>query len=181
MADDDSIIITDPNELSTLSIGQLISNSVTSQPLDLESMTIPNVKLVLLQPLANPDMLDACYNPFTQDVYAEDGTVIGTAEFEYLNLDPLSLAWRRAIAQVAPIPRESALEPGAARQGGIAVVTQDVCTMVNLLALNMRMRTRRDFLFEIIYDLDEGVREQPMKLLESQLHGLEMRKGALKG
>jgi hypothetical protein len=176
--------ITDPSQLATgmprLGIEASATDSTPSEGL---LQTSPPI-LVLLQPLANPDMLTACRRPST---YTSN---------QYLNIQPLSLKWRQALTNIAPItqiifdltlpcplpPSSSSgglefqkiyWDTGIPPEGGLAVLVRDVTTMVVTIATGMRMRADGVLKFDVVYDQSEGVTLKAMNLLQKQLRELE--------
>jgi hypothetical protein len=176
--------ITDPFQLASgmprLGIEASETDSTPSEGL---LQTSPPI-LVLLQALANPDMLTACRRPST---YTSN---------QYLNIQPLSLKWRQALPNIAPIthlifdltlPRP--LPPSSSSgglefqkiywdtripsEGGLAVLVRDVTTMVVTIATGMRMRADGVLKFDVVYDQSEGVTPKAMNLLQKQLRELE--------
>jgi hypothetical protein len=84
----ESLRITEPSLLTDIAI--------KLSHLDLkDSLTSPPTTLVLLQPLANPATLAAClpHSPTTS-----------ASNPQYVNLRPLSLAWRQAVIKTPPMP-----------------------------------------------------------------------------
>ncbi len=176
--------ITNPSQLAAgmpkLGIEASATDSTPSEGL---RQTPPTI-LVLLQPLASPDMLTACRPPKTYTKY------------QYLNIQPLSLEWRQALTNIAPIihlifdltlprplpPSSSSGElefqniywdTGIPSEGGIAVLIRDVSTMVVTIATGIRMRADGVLKFEVVYDQSEGVTPNAMKLLQKHLRELE--------
>ena len=181
--------ITHPTQLSDLTLGLSNLSLENARQLQLDSTT-QKITLALLQPLADVDMLATCRNPDSRIVRKPNGVICGTSNNEYLDIRPLSLAWRQAWTKLAPISNvtfDLGLPNGTEStetvqkvywdtsipdQGGLAVFTQDVMTLVNTLATEMRMRAGGDLQFQIIYLESEGVGERPMKLLRKQLAAL---------
>jgi hypothetical protein len=176
--------ITDPSQLATglpiLGIEASATDSTPSEGLLQTSLPI----IVLLQPLANPDMLTVCRRPNTY------------TSCQYLNIQPLSLKWRQALPNIAPIthlifdltlphPLPPSSFPGGLEfqkiywdtglpsEGGLAVLVRDVTTMVITIATGMRMRADGVLKFEVVYDQSEGVTPKAMNLLQKQLRELE--------
>jgi len=176
--------ITHPSQLATglpkLGIEASATDSTPSEGL----LQTPPTILVLLQPLANPDMLTDCRPPNTYTKY------------QYLNIQPLSLEWRRALTNIAPIthlifdltlprplpPSSSSgglkfqkiyWDTGIPSEGGTAVLSRDVMTMVLTIATGMRMRADGVLKFEVVYDQSEAVTPNAMRLLQKHLRELE--------
>jgi hypothetical protein len=148
------------------------------------------VTLVLLQPLANDNVLAACRDPPSRSIHKEDGSVCGMSNHEYLDLRPLGIIWRRAVAGVAPISRltfELTLpqnventdsftkvywDTALPRQGGLVVLAQRIMTLVITLATATRIRAKGDVQFEVLYDRAEGISLKAMSGLEEQLQAI---------
>ncbi|PMD16255.1 hypothetical protein NA56DRAFT_649624 [Hyaloscypha hepaticicola] len=115
---------------------------------------------------------------------------------QYLNIQPLSLKWRQALTNIAPIthlifdltlprPLSPSSFPGGLEfqkiywdtglpsEGGLAVLVRDVTTMVITITTGMRMRAGGVLKFEVVYDQSEGVTPKAMNLLQKQLRELE--------
>jgi hypothetical protein len=92
-------------ELSLLSdiTTRLSSLSIETSKPSHSGSQIQQAKLVLLQPLANADMLAACRNPDSRLIRKPNGFVCGTSNYEYLDIRALSVAWRQAVTKVPPI------------------------------------------------------------------------------
>jgi hypothetical protein len=186
--------ITEPRLLSNITTG-LSNLSIEATKSSHSGSEAQQVKLVLLQPLANIDMLTACRNPDSRLIRKSDGSVCGTSNHEYLDIRPLSLAWRQAVTKVPPIshitfdltlPRPVEDEKSTSgefqkvywdtavpKEGGLAVGTQDVMTLAITLATGTRMRADGILKFRITYDETEGASLRGVKLLEKQLLALE--------
>src|SRR5262249_35821334 len=143
--------ISAPSSPSDVTIGL---SSLTIEPPKLEVSTSGSqTKLAILQPLANAAMLAACRDPNSRFLRKEDGTICGPSNDEYLNIRPLSAAWRQAANQAAnqaaPISdvvfdvtlpkgdesngsgfQKVHWETSMPHEGGVAVYTQDVMTLV---------------------------------------------------
>jgi hypothetical protein len=172
--------ITEPNLLSSLTIGLSNLSIDTSKP-----PQTPPTTLALLQPLASPNLLASCRDPDSRLVRKSNGSVCGTSNNEYLNIQPLSLAWRQAVIKAPPISQltfDLALpkhkgekvywDTALPREGGLAVRTQDVMTLAITIATGTRMRADGVLKFGVTYDETEGVSLRAMKLLEKQLSAL---------
>jgi hypothetical protein len=94
--------ITEPSLLSDITT-RLSSLSIETSKPSHSGSQIQQAKLVLLQPLANADMLAACRNPDSRLIRKPNGFVCGTSNYEYLDIRPLSVAWRQAVTKVPPI------------------------------------------------------------------------------
>lgn len=186
--------ISAPSSPSDITIGL---SSLAIEPPKLEVSTSgPQTMLAILQPLANAAMLAACRNPNSRFLRMGDGTICGPSNYEYLNIRPLSAAWRLAMNQAAsnltPISDvmfDVTLPKGGESngsgfqkvywettsippEGGIAVYTQDVMTLVITLATAVRMRSSGEVRLGLTYDLAEGVAPSSMAALKKQLHRL---------
>lgn len=189
--------ITEPSSLSDITIGLYSLNIEIPEPSHSESR-IQHVKLVLLQPLANADMLAVCRNPGSRFLRNQDGVIVGPSNHEWLNILPLSKAWRQAVTKAAPIPQvtfdltlpkrdenTSTFQPvywetSMPEEGGLGLVTRDVMTLVITLATGMRMRANGDLRFELIYNKSDGVRTKAMESLKKQLLALAQYKAPVK-
>ncbi|KAE9375059.1 hypothetical protein N431DRAFT_438382 [Stipitochalara longipes BDJ] len=166
---DEPLRITNPALLTDITTGVSSLNiSSDTQP--------PPTTLVLLQPLGNPSRY---------------GTWLPSSIFSrHLSLQSLSLRWRQAVTRVAPIshlifdlslPRPESHEEfqkvywdtSVPEEGGIAVRTRDVMTLVITIATETRMRVKGAVRFEVRYGEGEGVSERAMGLLQKQLGELE--------
>jgi hypothetical protein len=181
--------ITEPSSLSDNTIAFSSLSIETLKPTSAGSQT-QHAELVLLQPLAKADTLAACRDPSSRVIRNEHGDVCGPSNHELLNIRPLSLAWRQAAAKGEPMPQVTfnltlPKEDGSTKEfqkvywdtampqeGGLAVRTQDVMTLAITLATGMRMRTKGDLRFGVIYDKAEGLRVESMTSLEKQLLAL---------
>lgn len=170
--------------LSSLSLG-------TSEPSSESSSQTQHVKLVLLQPLANADMLEACRDPDSRLVCKPNGFVCGVANHEYLDIQPLSKAWRQALTKVPPIsqltfdlalPKKDETSKGSfqrvywgtamPQEESLGVHARDVRILAITIATVMRMRADGDVRFEVTYDETEGVLPGEMAYLKKQLLAL---------
>jgi hypothetical protein len=189
---DEARRITEPSLLSDITIGLSNLSIETSGPSQLSQ--IQQATLVLLQPLANADMLATCRNPDSQVVRKPDGSACGTSNHEYLNIKSLSVAWRQAVVKAPPIseitfdlalpkPEEDGKITGNAfkkvywdtampQGGGLAVHTRDVMTLAVTIATGTRMRADGELRFRVTYDESDGVSLRAMKQLEKQLLAL---------
>jgi hypothetical protein len=64
-------------------------------------------------------------------------------------------------------------DTGIPSEGGTAVLSRDVLTIVVTIATGMRMRADGVLKFEVVYDQSEGVTPNAMKLLQKHLRELE--------
>jgi hypothetical protein len=94
--------IPEPSLLSSITVGLSNLSIDTFKPPHSRSQKSPTT-LVLLQPLANADILASCRDPASRLVRKPNGSVCGTLNYEYLNIQPLSLAWRQAVIKAPPI------------------------------------------------------------------------------
>ncbi|KAK2757935.1 hypothetical protein FQN54_004341 [Arachnomyces sp. PD_36] len=153
---------------------------------------IQQATLVLLQPLANADMLGACRNPDSRLVPGPDGVMRRTSIFEYLNIQHLSKAWRQALMKVPPIPyltfdlalpkergeksegsfQKVYWDTGVPERGGLCILTREVMTLANTIATGIRMRADGEVRFEVTYVESELVSPGGMKTLKGQLLGV---------
>ena len=185
--------ITEPNLLQgfcgTKGLSSLDNNSFKLSP---ESASQPQqMKLVLLQPLANADILKDCRDPNFRCL---------TSNREYLNLQPLSRRWRQELIKITPIPTlifdltlpnegeennhtftKVYWDTAMPQEDSIGIHTRDVMTLVITIATEMRMRTNGDVLFEVIYNDTEGVSLKGMSLLKKQLLALSNNKLPIHG
>jgi hypothetical protein len=166
--------ITDPSLLQELNIELLLSSlSIeTSEPQSESVSQTRQARLALLQPLANADVLDACRDPASR----------------YLNIQPLSKAWRQALAKVPPfpqltfdltLPKEDNRSNGSfqkvhwdismPKEAGLGIVARDVMTLVTTIATGTRMRVDGDVRFEVTYEETDGVSLRAMTRLKQQL------------
>jgi hypothetical protein len=171
--------ITDPGLLSDTTVG-----------LSGHNVEVPRrVTLVLLQPLAKPEVLAACRHPKSSLIHNTDDAVFGAWDYEYLDIRPLSVLWRQAVREAAPIsdvtfdlsmPKgdkgtklaEKVYWDISMPQGGIGVISREVMSMVITLATGIRMRVGGDLRFGIIYDERDGMPSPKIARLESQLLAL---------
>jgi hypothetical protein len=185
--------ITDPSFLQTSKIVTgLASLSIgTSRASPELASPKPRARLALLQPLAKPGMLEACRNPASQRIYNSDRTSYSHGNHEYLNIQPLCKAWRKALMEVPPIPHltfdlalpkaEETSKDSFQRvywdvaipgEGGLGVLQHDVNSLIITIATVMRMRTEGDVLFEVIWDQADKKALRKISLLEKQLRAL---------
>lgn len=198
MATEEAQCITDPCQLleSGLAIGPSNLAVDTAERNSPSQPQTRQARLVLLQPLATCTMLAACRKPSSCMVPFPDGRPSDAIGDEYLDISPLSRAWRQALAKTLPVPRLtfnlSLPKPGTgdsegegesddalqrvywdtatpARGRHLAVAARDVMHLVTTIATTMRMRVQGDVRFEVVYDEDEGLSLRAMKLLKKQL------------
>lgn len=149
------------------------------------------VTLVLLQPLAQHEMLSKCRNPDSRIVWATDGTRCGVRNHEFLDIQALGKAWRQVWSKTTvpdhlvfdlrmPVNTEEKADFQSIywdtglpmMEGGLAVRTPDVTVLVITLATASRMRSDRPIKFDIIYTEEEGVASNHMADLRAQLTAL---------
>lgn len=186
--------ITDPSLLQESSIVTKLSSltiNASKQPPESALQPPPQVKLVLLQPLANAEMLESCHDSSLNQGLKSDGSVYTMPKYEGLDIRPLSKAWRGALMKVPPIthltfdlslPKEVENTKGSFRKvhwdtdmprdGGVAVNAQRVMTLVITIATEIRMRAAGDVRFEVTYGENDGASLKAMTLLKKQLLAL---------
>ncbi|KAH8786242.1 hypothetical protein BGZ57DRAFT_818281 [Hyaloscypha finlandica] len=185
----ESLRITEPRLLTDI--------AAKLETLNLSAPEPPPTTLVLLQPLANAATLAACL-PASRST--------STSNLQYLDIQPLSLAWRQAVIKAPPMqdlvvqemqalpllfstPASSSKSTSASgghggfqklywdtavpREGGLAVRTRDVITLIVTIATGIRMRVDGEVRFGLVFDGREGVTGHAMKLLKKQLGVLE--------
>jgi hypothetical protein len=217
----ESLRITEPRLLTDITAKLATLNLSAPEP--------PPTTLVLLQPLANAATLAACL-PASRST--------STSKIQYLDIQPLSLAWRQAVikapplpdlvfdlrlplptatsassvsttsgdgvrgvpkvrrvqeVQALPLPTSTPGSPSKStsasrvqggfqnlywdtagpREGGLAVRTRDVMTLIVTIATGIRMRVDGEVRFGLVFDGREGVMGRAMKTLKKQLGALE--------
>lgn len=191
--------ITDPNLLGNL-VAELSSLTIgASKPQEIGSPT-REVTLVLLQPLSNAKMLAACRNTSLRSNQKSNSAAARPSKYEYLDVGPLSKAWRQALMKVAPISKLTfdltLPQPGEEstsvfetvywdvalpEEGGLAVRTQDVMNIAITIATEMRMRIDGNLQLGLTYGEAEGASARGMALLKKQLLALAEFKTQAKG
>ncbi|RFU31595.1 hypothetical protein B7463_g4714, partial [Scytalidium lignicola] len=187
--------ITDPSLLS-ITTGLSNLNIGTSKLPDSGSAT-QKLTLVLLQPLANADMLAACCGTDSRLGPNPDSSNHQILR-KNLNIRPLSKAWRQAVMKVPPISdltfnltlpkgdKNTSLsqrlywEIATPQEGGLIIETKQVMYIATTIATEMRMRSQGDVRFEVIYDKADGTSLRAMSLLKKQLLALAEFKGLTK-
>ncbi|KAF4211778.1 hypothetical protein CNMCM8980_008686 [Aspergillus fumigatiaffinis] len=187
-------LVTDPDDLNefhiTAGLSSLNTGGSAASP-DPAPRT-RTVKLVLLQPLANPDMLAACRNPDSRVTRRSTGNSGDTSTSEFLDIRPLSKAWRQATMNVPPfshlifdltLPKANEARNDSFRkvywdigmpQGDtLSVETRDVMNLVVTIATETRIRAKGNVCFEIVYDEDEGAAPRVLTRLDKQLLALQ--------
>ncbi|GIJ85109.1 hypothetical protein Asppvi_003965 [Aspergillus pseudoviridinutans] len=171
--------------LSSLSIG-------TSEGPPKSSPQTRKARLVLLQPLANAKMLQACRNPQSRRIFKNN--CLFTSGNELLDIQPLSRAWRQALMNVPPfshlifdltLPKETEnckdtfqklhWDTFMPEENGLGIPLRDVTTLVRTIATEMKMRAKGDAWFNVVYDEVEGSRgiaPRAMTILKKQLLAL---------
>ncbi|PKX95328.1 uncharacterized protein P174DRAFT_403998 [Aspergillus novofumigatus IBT 16806] len=180
---DESFII---SGLSSLSIG-------TAEGPPKSSSQTRKARLVLLQPLANAKMLQACRNPQSRRILKND--CLFTSSNELLDIQPVSRAWRQAIMNAPPfshlifdltLPKETEnckdtfqkvhWDTYIPEENSLGVPLRDVMTLVRTIATEMKMRAKGDGLwFDVVYDEIEGskgIAPRAMAILKKQLIAL---------
>jgi hypothetical protein len=179
----DPLCITEPS--------QLTDNTAKLAALDLSASEPRQITLVLLQPLANPATLASCLPSIHRN---------STHNWQYLDLQPLSQAWRQAIINTSPTPNlvfdlslpqstdisSSSSETTSLLNGRTIrwdtsgswnnytiILTKDVMTMVNSIAIGVRMRYDGKVSFGLVFDEKEGLARHAMELLRKHLHNTE--------
>jgi hypothetical protein len=149
-------------------------------------------RLVLLQPLANAKMLQACRNPQSRRI--PKNNCMFTSSNELLDIQPLSRAWRGAITNVPPfshlifdltLPKETEnckdtfqkvhWDTFIPEENSLGVRLRDVTTLVRTIATEMKIRTKGDVWFDVVYDEVEGskvIAPRAMVILKKQLLAL---------
>jgi hypothetical protein len=165
--------------LSTLSTGTS-GVSPESAPLTKKA------RLVLLQPLANPDILQACRNPHVRAPRSSRRL------HEFLDIRPLSKAWRHATIKVPPfshlifdltLPKQHERhndpfhkvywDVAMPRGDGLGVHVQDVMNLVIIIATETRIRAKGNVCFELVYDETDRVARGAVACLNRQLLALQ--------
>ncbi|PYI33235.1 hypothetical protein BP00DRAFT_424103 [Aspergillus indologenus CBS 114.80] len=161
-------------------------------PLGSKSTSIPHqhqATIALLQPLRNTDILESCRQP-----RATPYTGCRNARHAYLNLDPLSKAWRQQMMKLPPFARlvfDLTLPPRDTRQSPeiygddnipekvcCVVETRDIMTLVRSIALTTVMRAKRKVAsFDVVFNQEDGVSVKGMEILKGQLVALSQAKG----
>lgn len=143
-------------------------------------------RLALLQPLANPDMLEACRNPHSRVIRRPNGL------HEFLDIRPLSKAWRQATIKVMPfshlifdltLPKQHEgrndsfhkvyWDTGMPQGDSLDIQVQDVMNLVIIIATETRIRAKGNVCFELVYDETEGVAPAVTARLNKQLLALQ--------
>ncbi|PKX99682.1 uncharacterized protein P174DRAFT_438116 [Aspergillus novofumigatus IBT 16806] len=163
--------ITEPSLLDNFLVTPGVSSPSTEasggapQP---ESQT-RKARLVLLQPLVNAELLEACR------ICNDNGLL--TSENEFLNIQPLSRAWRRAITSIPPfshlifdltLPKETEelndtfhqvhWDTFIPEEKSLGVPLRDVLTLVRTIATGTKIRASGDVRFEVVYEEVEGAK-----------------------
>ncbi|KAH8802620.1 hypothetical protein F5884DRAFT_802451 [Xylogone sp. PMI_703] len=175
--------ITDPSQLSD------IATRLSSLSIGPSSSSTQKITLVLLQPLADPDMLAACGGSDIHSDQLPDDPRHSAPE-KFLDIRPLSKAWRQAVMKVPPITdlefdftlpqigegtgtsQKLYWEVTLPRTGGLAVTLKEVIHIATTIATEMRMRTSGELRFGVTYDLSDRPSLRGMALLEKALLSL---------
>jgi len=167
--------------------------STSSLSIETQSDSARCVRLALLKPLANTEMLAACRNPKSRFLRDCEGSIVRPMNHETLDIRPLGLAWRQVMANVSPCyevtfdltspTMESTTTPSntqkiywedtAPSEEGISIITQHVMGLVITLATAIRMRTTGDLGFRVTSD-DHELNKPNLRwnLLQKQLLAL---------
>lgn len=178
----DPLCITEPSQLKDLAT-KLAALDLSAEP--------RQITLALFQPLADAATLASC---LPQDP-------VGVATWQYLDIQPLSQAWRKAIIEASPTPnlvfdlslpqpdkissspnadessakkaRKICWDTSGSYDNGIVIHTKDTFTMVNSIALGVRMRVDGDLKFGVVYNEKEGLLKHAVELLKKHLVATE--------
>jgi hypothetical protein len=186
--------ITDPDHLHEIHITAGLSSLSTGgsgAPPEPAPQT-QKLKLVLLQPLANPDTLAACRNPDSRVTRISTSLSGGSSTREFLDIRPLSKAWRKATMKVPPfshlifdltLPKANKgrndsfqklyWDVGMPQGDTLSVQARDVMNMVVTIATETRIRAKGNVCFEVVYDEAEGVAPRTFTVLDKQLLALQ--------
>ena len=146
--------------------------STSSLSIETQSDSALCIRLALLRPIANTEMLTACRNPNSRFLRDCQGSIVRPSNHETLDIRPLSLAWRQVIANVSPshevtfdvtLPtKESITTPSDTQEiywedtgpseEGISIITQHVMNLAISLATAIRMRTKGELCFRVTSD-----------------------------
>jgi hypothetical protein len=180
--------ITEPDLLNEFCITAGLVSLSTGPSRTSPEATPPTQKarLVLLQPLANPDMLQACRNPDSRVIWRSSGL------HEFLDIRQLSKAWRHATIKVRPfshlifdltLPKQHEgrndsfhkvyWDTGMPQGDSLGVRVQDVMNLVMIIATETRIRAKGNVCFELVYGETEGVAPGLMIRLKRQLLALQ--------
>jgi hypothetical protein len=160
--------MSDPKAAAALHDDSDIITRMSSLSIEPRSNT-QDATLAILQPLKDHNMLAACRNPGSKFVLFADGSVCRPSDFEWLNIEPLGLAWRQAMLKIPALsqttfdlslPREGENTAGQQKvswngmprsEDGLGIPMQDVANLVVTLATMNRMRTKSDLKFEVTW------------------------------
>ncbi|KAH6637255.1 hypothetical protein F5144DRAFT_570051 [Chaetomium tenue] len=205
MATSQELHITDPAQLQALSLPTKLSdlglahNTATHKKTTTQQ-AMPPLRLALLQPLADPATLAACYDPPARTTHH-----CGSWD-QALDISPLAKAWRQALAKAPPashITFDLRL-PGVVlrlpkRVGGgqaptrmvhwkpnahgieraLGIPPHTVTQLVVTIATAARMRVPADLLFKVSYTGEQGIPAENMKMLRTLLEGFATAKGTV--
>lgn len=176
----DPLCITDPSQLKDITT-KLAALDLTTEP--------RQITLVLFQPLDDPATLASC---LPQEP-------AGTETWQYLNIQPLSQAWRKAIIEASPTPnlvfdlslpqpneislslndweagssakktRKICWDTSGSWDDNYILLTKDTFTMINSIALGVRMRVDGKVNFRVEYTEKEGLLKYAVDLLKKHL------------
>lgn len=158
-----------------------------------------SIRLSLLLPLANSEILASCRDPSSKHMRDQDGNRLNTpTNHEYLDLTALSKLWRKACMQIPSagvkeicfdlaLPRKSDAEDGQAEiihwdahipsEGGIAVQTRECASLIVLLATTLKVREGGRGLgvqFRLSEGEEQGGRMSKVAKLKGTLERLSM-------
>ncbi|PYH80489.1 hypothetical protein BO82DRAFT_355455 [Aspergillus uvarum CBS 121591] len=165
-------------------------------PLGSESTSIPHQRqatIALLQPFWNTNILESC-----RQSRATTNTGFRDARYEYLNLDPLSKAWRqqmmklplfaRLVFDLTLPPRDTCHSPEIYGDQKIpekvccVVETRDTMNLVRSIALTTVMRAKSKVVsFDVVFNQEDGLFVEGIKILKGQLVALSQAKGTAEG
>lgn len=192
--------ITDPTQLQESDLAVELSDLCLAQnPHDSDETTqlaVPQLRLALLQPLADPAMFAACRNPASKIRRSPDGWASHTIGPEFLDISALDKAWRQALARAPPAshitfdlslpkPVDDSEAPRKIHwdtttpltEQDAAVLSRDVARLVAAIATVTRMRAQGDVHFGLSYDEADGVSTRGMGLLSKQLSDIAKARG----
>lgn len=165
-------LVRSPSELATLATSQHIPS---------------HIRLALLQPLGDPDVLASCRDPDSR--YSRDpaGNRCGLTDYEYLDIRKLSKAWREvwstfppSIDRVTfelslPSPSEGSerlcWDTAITSGGGVGVIQGHVQRLVLTLSTVMAIRSRKSVRFDVAYHPPEHL-SRLRAILDKALAGL---------
>jgi hypothetical protein len=183
MSETERIIEPDLLDEFIITAGLSSLSTETSQPPPDSVPQAQKARLVLLQPLANAEMLESCRT------HKPDNS-----NNELLNIQPLSSAWRRAIMNVPPfsqlifdltLPKDTEewkdsfqkvhWDTFIPQENSLGVRVRDVKTLIITIATEMKIRANGDVWFDVVYDEVEGAKgiaPRAMAILKKHLLAL---------